>query len=98
MPQKRRGGGGSNPKPRNKQQRNSNQVVERRVDIIEAQQEQEDVADMPFSTIAIADKASKIMTTIEQSRRDKANKERQQRARNRNRRKSNEEIADIGYL
>ena len=95
MPPKRRGGGCGIRRPRNKQQRNDDRrsIDDRRVDIIEAPQEQEDVADMPFSSIAMADHASEIMTTIEQSRRDLANKERQQRVRNRNRRKSNEEIA-----
>ena len=95
MPPKRRGGGCGIRRPRNKQQRHNDRrsIDDRRVDIIEAPQEQEDVADMPFSSIAMADQASKIMTTIEQSQRDLANEERRQRARNRNRKKSNQEIA-----
>ena len=39
---------------RSKQQRNSNQVVEGRVYIVEAQQEQEDVADTPSNSIEMA--------------------------------------------
>ena len=43
-----------------KQRHNDRRSIDdRRVDIIEAPQEQEDVADMPFSAIAMADQASK---------------------------------------
>ena len=45
--------------------------------------------------VALADKASEIMTTFEQSRRDQDNNDRQQRLRNRNGKKSNDEIAAV---